>query len=245
MNVSQDLENTVAWITGAARGIGAATARALARRGAQVHLSDIRDCGPVVEEIRSNGGTATAHHLDVTDRSACQALVESITRDTALHIVVCNAGICPPRQAPDESGQWRQVMDVNLEGTRHCVDAAWDALVASGDGRLVLVSSMAFYQGGLIVGTEYSASKAALVGMTRHLARNGGPLGVRCNAVAPGIIDTDMTADFDKPDLERIPLRRLGSAEEVAEPIAFLCSPGAGYMTGTVLNVTGGMILAA
>jgi 3-oxoacyl-[acyl-carrier protein] reductase len=104
---------------------------------------------------------------------------------------------------------------------------------------------MAYYQGGLIVGTEYSASKAALIGMTRHLARNGGPLGIRCNAVAPGIIETDMTAGFDKPDRERIPLRRLGSAEDVAGPIAFLCGPDSAYMTGTVLNVTGGMILAA
>lgn len=160
-------------------------------------------------------------------------------------MLVCNAGICPPGSVTGDDAQWHRVMAVNLEGTRNCVDAAWAPLTRGDDGRLVLVSSMAYYQGGLIVGTEYSASKAALIGMTRHLARNGGPHGLRVNAVAPGIIETDMTADFAPPDLGRIPLRRLGSAEEVAGPIAFLCGPDSRYMTGTVLNITGGMILAA
>lgn len=243
--MESDLEHRTAWVTGAARGIGAATALSLARRGARVHLSDVLDCGPVAERIKAAGGAAFAHRLDVTDRTGCQALVASIVEHHPLAIVVCNAGVCPPGQVIGDTAQWDRVMAVNLEGTRNCVDAAWSSLADSGEGRLVLVSSMAYYQGGLIVGTEYSASKAALIGMTRHLARNGGPLGIRCNAVAPGIIDTDMTADFDKPDLERIPLRRLGTAEEVAEPIVFLCSAGAAYMTGTVLNITGGMILAA
>lgn len=246
MNDQRELEGQVAWVTGAARGIGAATARALARRGAKVALSDRDDCAAVVAAIRSAGGAASSHRLDVTDRSGCRALVEQVcTEHGRLDIVVANAGICPPGMPVDDTGQWERVMAVNLEGTRHTVDAAWAELETSGAGRLVLVSSMAFYQGGLIVGTEYSASKAALIGMTRHLARNGGPAGIRVNAVAPGIIETDMTAEFEAPDLERIPLRRLGRAEDVAEPIAFLCGPGSAYMTGVVLNVTGGMILAA
>lgn len=245
MKTVRELNNCTAWVTGAARGIGAATARSLARRGARVHLSDVLDCTAVAQEIEAAGGEARAHVLDVTDRDGCRRLVDTILGDGGLDIVVCNAGVCPPGEPTGATAQWDRVMAVNLGGTRHCVDACWEALAASGNGRLVLVSSMAFYQGGLIVGTEYTASKAALIGMTRHLARNGGPLGIRCNAVAPGIIDTDMTADFDKPDLERIPLRRLGTAEEVAEPIVFLCGPGSGYMTGTVLNITGGMILAA
>ena len=114
----------------------------------------------------------------------------------------------------------------------------------AGGGRIVLNSSMAFYQGGLIVGTEYTASKAALIGMTRHLARNGGKDGINVNAVAPGVIETEMTREFNKPDLETIPLRRLGTAEDVAGPISFLCGPESSYMTGTVLNVTGGIILS-
>jgi 3-oxoacyl-[acyl-carrier protein] reductase len=240
------LDGEVAWITGAARGIGAATAKRLAQLGAHVLVSDVIDGQPVVDEILAAGGSAEAVMADVTAPADCTRLVQDLLRRSGrVDMVVCNAGVCPPGAVTGDEAQWRQVMAVNLDGTRNCVDAAWDALAERGDGRLVLVSSMAYYQGGLIVGTEYSASKAALIGMTRHLARNGGPLGVRVNAVAPGIIETDMTANFNPPDLDRIPLRRLGSAEDVAGPIAFLCGRDSRYMTGTVLNITGGMILAA
>jgi 3-oxoacyl-[acyl-carrier protein] reductase len=199
-----------------------------------------------VAAIRAEDGEAEGHVLDVTDRVTCRAIAQSIReRDDTIDVLVCNAGICPPGGIAGDWTQWERVLKVNLEGTQNCIAAAWGAMAAQGGGRIVLVSSMAYYRGGLIVGTEYSASKAALIGMTRHLARNGGPLGIRCNAVAPGIIDTAMTADFDKPDPEDIPLRRYGTAEEVAGPIAFLCGPESAYMTGTVLNVTGGMVLAA
>lgn len=106
------------------------------------------------------------------------------------------------------------------------------------------MSSSAYYQGGLGVGTEYSASKAAIVGMARHLARNGAPLGIRVNAVAPGLIDTEMTRDIELPPADRIPLQRMGRPAEVGGPIVFLCSAAASYITGTVLNITGGMVLA-
>ena len=240
------LAGQVAWVTGAARGIGAATARLLAARGARVHVGDLDPCAETVAAIREAGGDAEGHVLDVTDRAACVAVARSIIeRDGRIDALVCNAGICPPGTVAGDWAQWEHVLRVNLEGTQHCIAAAWDTMVAQGGGRIVLVSSMAYYRGGLIVGTEYSASKAGLVGMTRHLARNGGPQGIRCNAVAPGIIETDMTADFDKPELEEIPLRRYGSAAEVAGPIAFLCGPESAYITGAVLNVTGGMVLAA
>ncbi|MEE4172860.1 MAG: SDR family NAD(P)-dependent oxidoreductase [Xanthomonadales bacterium] len=243
---AKPLAGQVAWVTGAARGIGAATARRLAHDGAHVLLSDRDDPGLVVDGIRRSGGSADARIADVTDRSGCRRLAEDLREQLGrLDVLVCNAGVCPRGEVTGNETQWRRVMDVNLDGTRNCIDAAWDLLAESGNGRLVLVSSMAYYQGGLIVGTEYSASKAALIGMTRHLARNGGPLGLRVNAVAPGIIETDMTADFEAPDLARIPLRRLGCADDVAGPIAFLCGPDSAYMTGTVLNITGGMILAA
>ena len=246
MHPAATLRGELAWITGAARGIGAASARRLGQLGAHVVLSDVIDARPVAEDIRRAGGSAEAVGLDVTDRAGCEQLVAEVTgRLGRLDMVVCNAGICPPGTPTGNEAQWRQVMAVNLDGTRNCVDAAWESLAKGGDGRLVLVSSMAYYQGGVIVGTEYSASKAALIGMTRHLARNGGPLGVRVNAVAPGIIETEMTASFAAPDLDRIPLRRLGTAEDVAGPIAFLCGRDSAYMTGAVLNVTGGMILAA
>ncbi|MEM1261980.1 MAG: SDR family NAD(P)-dependent oxidoreductase [Pseudomonadota bacterium] len=240
------LTGQVAVVTGGARGIGAATATLLARRGAHVFLSDVLDAEPVAAAIRDSGGSATAATLDVTDRDACNAHIQSIHEAAgSVDILVCNAGVCPPGQPVGSQSQWDSVMRVNLEGSQHCIAPAWPIMEAQQRGSIVLVSSAAFYQGGLIVGTEYAASKAALIGMTRHLARNGGPVGIRVNAVAPGIIDTDMTAGFDKPDLQKIPLRRYGTADEVAGPIIFLCEPAAGYMTGTVLNITGGMVLAA
>lgn len=240
------MEGKVALVTGGARGIGLATGVALAKRGVVVHLADLSDCAGGVSDIEQIGGTAGAHTLDIRDRDACAAVVESIVEaHGGLDYLVCNAGVCPPGTVVGNREQWEWVIDINLRGTQNTIDAAWESLRAAQDGRIVIVSSMAYYQGGLIVGTEYSASKAALIGMTRHIARNGGPEGILCNAVAPGIIETDMTADFDKLELDRIPLRRYGTAEDCAGPIAFLCSPDSSYMTGTVLNVTGGIILSA
>lgn len=240
------LQDKIAWVTGAARGIGAATAVQLAQQGATVHLTDVRDCAPVAGMIAANGSSAFSHTLDVTQAKACTSVADGIMEAHGrLDILVANAGICPAGTVVGNREQWSRVMAVNLDGTQNCVEASWQPMVDNASGVIVIVSSMAYYQGGLIVGTEYSASKAALVGMTRHLARNGGPLGIRCNAVAPGIIDTPMTRDFDKPDLEQIPLRRLGKADDVAAPISFLCGPASAYITGTVLNVTGGMVIAA
>lgn len=246
MTNEKDLEGRVALITGGARGIGAAAGQLLARRGVSVHLSDILDCAPAVEDIRRLGGEAFAHSLDVRDRGACLSLTESILAEAGrLDMLVCNAGVCPPGKPVSDVEQWNKVIDINLNGTQNCVAAAWQPMCEQRSGRIVIVSSMAYYQGGVIVGTEYSASKAALIGMTRHLARNGGPHGIICNAVAPGVIDTEMTRDFNRPDPASIPLQRLGTAEDVAGPIGFLCGPESAYVTGIVLNVTGGIVLAA
>jgi 3-oxoacyl-[acyl-carrier protein] reductase len=244
-----DLNGQTILITGGARGIGSAAGEVLARRGASVHLADILDCSDAVDRITANGGAAFGHSLDITDKAACIELADRIvTAAGAIDAIVCNAGVCPPGKpvalSPDDEAQWHRVIDINIHGTQNSISAVWPHMQRQGGGRIVIVSSMAFYQGGLIVGTEYSASKAAHVGMTRHLARNGGPHGIIVNAVAPGVIETDMTRDFNKPDLDTIPLRRLGTAEDVAGPISFLCGPESAYMTGTVLNVTGGIILA-
>lgn len=236
------MSKEIALVTGAARGIGAATAIALAARGYRVHVSDLLDCAETVATIRAAGGEAEGATLDVTDRQAVLAYVARIGR---VDVLVANAGICPAGGVQGDWLQWDRVLKVNVDGTQNCIAAVWDDMAAQGGGRIVLISSMAYYQGGIIVGTEYSASKGAVVGMTRHLARNGGPLGIRVNAVAPGIIDTDMTAGFPPPNLESVPLRRKGTAEEVAGPICFLCGPDSAYMTGTVLNITGGIILSA
>lgn len=242
----QPLSNQVALVTGGARGIGAAVGKRLAEWGAVVWLADVLPCDETIADIAASGGTAFAHYLDVTDRAACDDLAKKITRESSrIDILVANAGICPKGTVAGDWAQWDRVIDVNVHGTQYCVAAVWDQMVSQKYGRIVLVSSMAFYQGGLIVGTEYSASKGAVVAMARHIARNGGQYGITCNAVAPGVIETDMTAEFSKPNLEAVPLRRLGSADDVAGPIRFLCGPDSSYMTGTVLNVTGGIVLAA
>jgi len=246
MGSDQALQGQVILITGAARGIGASTAELLAARGAIVHVTDILDCAATVAAVTEAGGQAHAHHLDVRDRAGCAELVSSIQANHgSIDALVCNAGICPPGSVAGDWEQWDRVLDINLHGTQNCIAAVWDSMCAGGGGRIVIISSMAYYRGGIIVGSEYTASKAALVGLTRHIARNGGEFGINCNAVAPGIIETDMTAGFDKPDLQDIPLRRYGTAKEVAGPISFLCGPESSYMTGTVLNVTGGIVLAA
>jgi len=243
---SRVLEGQVALITGGARGIGAATGRSLAAAGARVVLADLLDTQSAVDEINVAGGAAEGQALDIRDRAACAELADGLRqRHGRLDIMVCNAGVCPRGSVAGDWEQWQWVLDVNLTGTQNCVAAAWDGMVEQGSGVIVLLSSMAYYQGGVMVGTEYSASKAAVIGLTRHLARNGGPHGIRVNCVAPGMIVTDMLDDFDTPDPQSIPLRRLGKAEDCAGPIRFLCGPESAYMTGTVLNVTGGMILSA
>lgn len=246
---NDDLSGQVILITGGARGIGAAAGIMLAARGAEVHLADVLDCDAAVAAVEASGGQARGHALDITNKPACVALADKIMSDRGrIDAIVCNAGVCPPgkpvAETADDEARWARVIDINIHGTQNSIAAVWPHMKRQGGGRIVIVSSMAFYQGGLIVGTEYSASKAAHVGMTRHLARNGGPHGIIVNAVAPGVIETDMTKDFNKPDLDTIPLRRLGTAEDVAGPISFLCGPESAYMTGTVLNVTGGIILA-
>jgi NAD(P)-dependent dehydrogenase (short-subunit alcohol dehydrogenase family) len=245
MNSDQALQGQVALITGAARGIGASAAKLLAARGATVHLTDILECAATVAEITAAGGQAHAHHMDVRDRAGCADLAHSIhAAHGRIDALVCNAGVCPPGSVAGDWEQWDRVLDINLNGTQNCIAGVWDNMCVDGGGRIVIISSMAYYRGGIIVGSEYTASKAALVGMTRHIARNGGKFGINCNAVAPGIIETDMTAGFDKPELKDIPLQRYGTAEDVAGPISFLCGPESSYITGTVLNVTGGIVLA-
>ncbi len=242
ISCTSGMTDQVAVVTGAARGIGAATCRTLADAGVDVVAADLLDCSETAMAVRERGRRGLALKLDVADRDAVKRAVDGIVEDFGrLDILVCNAGICPAGDMVADPEQWDRVLRVNLDGAFNCIAGAWPHMRARRYGKIVTVSSMAAHRGGVIVGPEYSASKGAIVSMTHHAARNGGPYNIYCNCVSPGIIDTDMTAGFAKPDLAGIPLGREGKAEDVAEPIRFLCSPASNYITGIVSPIAGGL----
>lgn len=239
---SMDMAGQVAFVTGAARGIGAAVCRTLAQAGCDVVAADVLDCAETVAGIAAHGREGRAIALDVRDRGAVKQAVDEVVRDRGrLDILVCNAGICPAGTMETDPEQWERVLRINVDGAYNGIVAAWPHMKARQYGKIVTVASMAAHRGGVIAGPEYSASKGAIVSMTHHAARNGGPFNIFCNCVSPGVIDTDMTVDFAKPTPEEIPLRRIGKAEDVAEPVRFLCSPASNYITGIVVPIAGGL----
>jgi 3-oxoacyl-[acyl-carrier protein] reductase len=237
------LKGHVAIVSGGARGIGAAAALALAEAGASVAVFDLLKAGETVAAATARGGVCRGWQLDISREEAVSAAVaEVVSALGPVSIIVAAAGVMPAGAVDSGLAQWRQVLSVNLDGTRHLVAACYPGMAARGDGRIVLVTSVAARQGGLLAGAEYSASKGALLSYGRHIARNGAAHGVRCNIVAPGVIETAMNAHLPKPDPQTLPARRLGSPEDVAGPVVFLCSDRANYITGIELPINGGQL---
>ncbi len=235
------LQGHVAIVSGAARGIGAAIALALAKAGASLAVFDRLSAADTV--AATGGALCRGWQLDISDEAAVGAAVaEVVAAMGPVSIIVAAAGVMPAGLVDSGMAQWRQVLSVNLDGARHLVAQCYPAMAARGDGRIVLVSSVAAQQGGLLAGAEYSASKGALLSFGRHIARNGAAHGVRCNIVSPGVIETSMNAHLPKPDPQTIPARRLGSSEDVAGPVLFLCSDRANYITGIELPINGGQL---
>ena len=227
-------------VTGAAGGIGRAIVAALAERGCQVAACDVP--GMELDGL----GAATTRAFDVRDAGAAdEAVAGAVAELGGCDAVVANAGIVDTihraERFPPEA--WRQDLDTNLSGAFHVLQAAFPALAESGDGRAVLVSSVAA-ETGLPGQAAYGASKAGLVGLARTLAGEWAPHGVRCNVVMPGMIATPKVLEMPgelRDGLERaIPLRRFGATEELAGTVAFLLSPAAAYITGAVIRVDGG-----
>ena len=243
-----ELRDRVALVTGAAQGIGRAVALALAAQGATVAACDLKDKAP--DLLQELGDGASYHKCDVSDADAAEELVDAVVgQHGRLNILINNAGIARDGLIllfqPEE---WRKVMAVNLDGAFNCTRAAARYLLrARKQGRVVNVSSVVG-EAGSAGQVAYAASKAGVLGLTKSLAREFAPRGVTVNAVSPGYIQTPMTEAYEDTDrgdelLAAIPLGRVGTAEEVANAVSFLCSDGAGYITGQVLRINGGLYI--
>lgn len=241
MGSAFDLSGQRILITGAAGGIGEMTARVCAALGADLLLVDQRPTEHLAHQLREAGSEARDFSCDVASGAEVEALAAATGRVDAL---VLAAGICPwdDWQDPGWDDVCDQVMAVNLHGPIHFARAYLPGMIEARHGRMVLVGSVAGRMGGLIASAHYVASKGGLHALVKWLARRGAPHGVLVNGIAPGAIETEMTRG-QPIDPGHIPLGRKGQAEEVAWPIAFLCSPAAGYITGTVLDVNGGLYM--
>jgi len=251
--IDRALQGKVALVTGGSRGIGRAICEALAKRGATVvvNYAAREDAArETADACEAAGGKAALSKFDVADAAAVNDAIKAIGKDHGgLDILVNNAGIAINGLIMRfKDDQWDRVLDVNLNGAFHCARAASMLLLKAKEaGRIVNLTSVVGESGngGQVA---YSASKAGLIGLTKSLAQELASRGVTVNAVSPGFIETDMTAEH-LPEaqraklLERIPLGKIGTATDVADCVAFLCGPEAAYITGQVFRVNGGMLM--
>jgi 3-oxoacyl-[acyl-carrier protein] reductase len=244
-----DLSDRVALVTGASRGIGRAIASRLAQQGARV-IAAARgeNARAVVDEITAGGGQAEAIALDVTDRAATDAAIAQVLeRHQQLDVLVNNAGIARDQlMLRLKREDWDAVLATNLTAAFALTQAALKPMLRQRRGRIISISSVVG-QSGNAGQANYAASKAGLIGFTKAVALEVGSRGITANVVAPGLIETDMTrgiADKAREQWEsRIPLQRLGTADDVAAAVCFLASDEASYITGQVLAVNGGMYM--
>jgi 3-oxoacyl-[acyl-carrier protein] reductase len=235
-----------ALVTGASRGIGAAIARALAREGWPVgvnYRTGEDAANAVVEEIREAGGRATALQGDISERDAADALFTALEEEFGpVLVLVNNAGVRADGLAPMiDDDDWDRVVDTNLSAAFRLTRRALRPMIRNRFGRVVNIASIVGGVRGNAGQANYAASKAGLVAMTRTVAAEVARRGVTVNAVAPGLIDTDMTEGLGENLLEHVPARRAGTPDEVAECVRFLASEGAAYVTGVCLTVDGGL----
>ena len=250
------LEGRVALITGGASGMGRVAASLFAREGARVVLTDVVDeAGEVAaEEIRDEGGQARYVHADVSRESDAAAMVAAAVEGFGgLHVLYNNAGVMLPEDGSVDTTEervWDITLDVNVKGVAFGCKYGVPAIIASGGGSVVNVASFVAWMGAATSQTAYTASKGAVLAMTREIAVEYARRGVRCNALCPGPIETPLLMQLLSDDAKRqrrfvhIPMGRLGQAEELAKAALFLASDDSSFMTGASLIVDGGITAA-
>ena len=245
------LTGKTAVVTGSAQGIGQAIAITLAQDGADVVVADLNAdrCEETVARIKALGRQAMAVAVNVGDWDQVKSMIDRVLKDwKQVDILVNNAGITRDglllRMKEED---WQSVLQVNLTGTFFCVKAVVPTMSRQRSGRIVNIASIVGAIGNAGQ-ANYSASKAAVIGLTKTVAREYAGRNLTVNAVAPGFIDTamtqDLSADTKEALLKQIPLNRLGQASDIADAVSFLCSEKAGYITGHILHVNGGMHMA-
>lgn len=238
-------------ITGASRGIGRCVAEIFAARGFRVSINYLnsgelaKETAHRAEKLGASG--VQIYRADVSDSAQVRQMVEECeSAFGGIDVLVCNAGIAQSHLFTDVGDeQWRKIFAVNTDGPFYCCREVLPGMIRRKSGSIVLVSSI-WGISGASCEVPYSASKAAIIGMTKAMAREVAPSGIRVNCVAPGVIDTEMNAGLDSDTVStlcgEIPMGRLGTAEEAAQAIAFLASPEASYITGQILTADGGYL---
>lgn len=244
------MKKRTVWITGASRGIGAATARKFAENGDQVAVHCYQNelaAEALCKDISENGGSCLLVKGDVSKSTDIKRIHREIVDVFGgVDLLINNAGIAQQKLFNDISeAEWQRMFDIHVKGAFLCTQAVLPYMISEKKGKILNVSSI-WGVSGASCEVHYSAAKAALIGMTKALAKELGPSNIQVNCIAPGVIETDMLADFDEDDrrviCEEIPLGRFGRAEEIAALALFLCSKDADYITGQVISSNGGQI---
>jgi len=246
------LDSKVAIVTGASRGIGKAIALLLAREGAKVAVNYFTNKGSaeaVVDEIKKSGGEAFSVRADVADQGQCAEMIDSVRKKFGrIDILVNNAAITIDKTFKNSTKEeWDNIMSVDLDCMFNTVHPALKIMLEQGNGSIVNIAS-ASGETGFFGQVSYSAAKAGVIGFTKALAKEVAGKGIRVNAVSPGVIGGTLISDkipddYRKKFAEMVPLRRLGTPEEIAKAVLFLASDDSGYITGQVLGVNGGLVI--